>query len=116
LIHQPSLLILQRSDIMEREQLKEQLGQLHQELQSGSIDDPEVQQLLHQLAEDIDGLLARTEPESDEQDDEANLSPEEQRQSLTDQLLNLTEEFEDSYPRLAEAIGRVASALSRIGI
>lgn len=98
---------------MEREQLKQRLGELHQELQSGSLDDPEVQELLQQLAGDIDGLLQRT-AEPDEEPTET--SPADERQTLLDRLLGLTEEFEDSHPQLAEVIGRVASALSRIGI
>lgn len=98
---------------MEREQLKQRLSELHQELQSSELDDPDVQSLLHQLSDDIDDLLQRA---SAAEPAETEKSRGEKKQSLLDRLLSLTEEFEDSHPQLAEAVGRVAAALSRIGI
>ena len=101
---------------MERELLKERLNELHQELQSSETVDPEVQELLEQVSGDIAGLLMKTAPEGAAEETAAEISPEDEKQTLLGRLLNLTEEFEDSHPQLAEAIGRVASALSRIGI
>jgi hypothetical protein len=98
---------------MERDQLKDTLRQLHQQLQSGEVLDPETQALLEQLSADVDNLAGRTAGN-------AGLAATEpvqaEKQTLLDRLLSLTDDFEDSHPQLAEAIGRVASALSRIGI
>lgn len=98
---------------MEREELKSTLSQLHQQLQSGAGIDPEIEQLVLQLAADLDRW-------ADPAATEAGLSaPREipaERQSVLDRLAGLTDEFAETHPQLAEAIGRVASALSRIGI
>ncbi len=98
---------------MEREQLKETLSELHQELgESPELVDDETKALIQQLAADIQLVCS---PESTETED-VNEQVQIEKEGVLDQLLGLTEEFEESHPKLAEVIGRVATALSRIGI
>ncbi|WP_417850755.1 DUF4404 family protein [Thalassoglobus sp.] len=98
---------------MEREQLKETLSELHQELaKSPELVDTETKALIQQLATDIQLVCTTETPEPDENGEPVQI----EKEGVLDQLLSLTDEFEESYPKLAEVIGRVATALSRIGI
>jgi len=91
---------------MEREELKQTLQQLHQQLQSGEPVDPQLAALLQQVSQEVILLASTTSP----------LPADMQKESLLDRMLGLTQEFEETHPLLAEAIGRVATAFSRIGI
>lgn len=95
----------------EREQLKNRLGELHEQLTHGGEVDPETRELLVQLAADIDSLLVRSRAGAEE-----DLPDEGEKQSLVDRMMDMTSEFEESHPTLATTIGRIADALSNIGI
>ncbi|QDT33312.1 DUF4404 family protein [Thalassoglobus polymorphus] len=98
---------------MEREQLKQTLSELHQELaESPDLVDTETKALIQQLATDIQLVCTSDSVEPGEKSEPVQI----EKEGVLDQLLSLTDEFEESYPKLAEAIGRVATALSRIGI
>ena len=97
---------------MERQQLKETLIALHNELSASQEEvDQETQGLLKQLSDDIDRLC-----EPAEEAEPVETVDSEQKEGMIDQLMHLTDQFEASHPQLAETIGRVAAALSRIGI
>ena len=99
---------------MEREQLKQRLSELHQELSGSEPVDPELKSLLQQIAGDIDSLVDRSDSSGGE--GEVGEIPADVKQGLIDRMLDVTTEFEESHPNLTTIIGRIADALSRFGI
>jgi hypothetical protein len=90
---------------MERNELRETLGRLHEELARGRPIDPEVRHLLVDVVRDIEATLEPSEEESEHTLD-----------SLVARLREATQHFEESHPSLTSAVGQVADALSRMGI
>jgi len=87
---------------MDSQQLHTLLEQLHTELkQAESVDEPD-KQLLHNLMNDIQNVLAQSGDES--------LYP-----PLTQQLAQAVKQFEVSYPALTLAIGKALDILSGAG-
>lgn len=88
---------------MSRENLRNTLAQLHQQLDSTEPIDA-----------DLRGELERTLVEIREVVDRAR--PDEEASPLGEQLEAVALRFEQSHPVLAQAIGRVVNALSAMGI
>ena len=89
---------------MERNELIQNLRQLHQELTRANADDDEVRSLLATVHEDID----RLEREREEEDKAPH--------TLEERLESLAGSFEAEHPRLAETARELVSLLSSIGI
>ena len=90
---------------MERDQLRQDLEKLHQELAEGPTLDPGSRELLAELMRDIESLLERSGD-----------APPRSSPTLVDQLRDATSHFEESHPALTEVVGRIADVLSRMGI
>ena len=88
---------------MEKDELREQLAQLHVALGNVESLGPEAREQLRVAMDDIQRVLDRA-PEDDH--------PE----GLVDRLREAVEDFEESHPTVAEAVGRVIDALARMGI
>lgn len=91
---------------MESQQLRELLGQLHDQLEeAGSVEDAEVRELMADVQNDIRQAL----------DASPQTHPEHHRK-LLDRLAEAAERFEASHPRLALTIGQTINSLSNAGI
>jgi hypothetical protein len=90
---------------MPETRLRNRLEELQRTLEEPDAVDAESRQLLGELVDDIQALLARA-PEDREDSDP----------SLLHRLAELTERFEESHPALTAAVGRVANALANLGI
>jgi hypothetical protein len=88
---------------MKRENLRETLARLHDELEGGEPVDAELRAELEHALQEIREVVDRTRP-----DEEA--SP------LGERLETVALQFEQSHPLLAQAIGRVVNALAAMGI
>ena len=91
---------------MPRQQLKEALDALHQELESGQEIEADDREALLQAAREIQDALARGET--------ASQPPE--GGPLSRRVSALIEDFETSHPRFAEILGSVSEALANLGI
>lgn len=91
---------------MQAEQLKENLRQLHQQLQQGGRVDDELQQLLGVLNQDIETIL---EQEEERIADENSFG-------LTQRAQELTARFAAEHPTLAPALHELTRLLSNMGI
>jgi hypothetical protein len=90
---------------MPETRLRNTLEELQRTLDEPDAVDAESRQLLGELLEDIQALLARAPEERVDSDP-----------SLLDRLAEMTRRFEKSHPSLTAAVGRVANALSNLGI
>ena len=90
---------------MEKDQLREDLERLHQELARSEEVDETARGLLVDVLHDIEAVLERSEPETAGADE-----------SLIRRLRETTSQFEESHPTLTELVGRIADVLSRLGI
>ena len=90
---------------MEKDQLREDLERLHQELARSESVDAASRGLLIDVLHDIEAVLERSEHET------AGAG-----ESLIDRLRETASHFEKSHPTLTELVGRVADVLSRLGI
>jgi hypothetical protein len=90
---------------MPETRLRATLEELQRTLEEPSALDAESRELLNELLEDIQTLLARAPEEREEADS-----------SLLDRLAEIARRFEKSHPSLTAAVGRVANALSNLGI
>lgn len=88
---------------MQREQLKQTLSTLHQELAGESNVDPELQQLLATLDEDIHNLL-----EQDSTDEAA--SP------VVEAAEALAARFAVEHPRIEAMVREVVATLAKMGV
>lgn len=86
---------------MNKEQLKSQLSQLHQDLAGQPSLDDENRVLLQQLAEDIQLLL----------DDESSAE-----EGLVERLEQQSVRFENEHPTLGSTLRQIIDALGRMGI
>ena len=88
---------------MPKEQLREMLEALHEEIEHTRSSDLDAQsrELLRGLVRDATELVDDETPEP---------------ASLLEQLREATRDFEESHPALAAAANRVATALSNLGI
>lgn len=94
---------------MPREELKQTLESLHQELSQSSEVDPELRKLLTEVAGDIEQTLHKEE-------EPATPESEAEHADLIDRVNNLASRFEAQHPTLAQMIGRIADGLSQLGI
>lgn len=93
---------------MPRQQLKDALNALHQELESGEELTPDAREALVQAAEEIQEALA---------DDSSKGGPAaEDDAPLSERVSTLIEDLEASYPRFAEILAKVSDALANLGI
>ena len=90
---------------MEKDQLREDLERLHQELARSETVDEAARGLLVDVLHDIEAVLERSEHETTGAGE-----------SLIDRLRETTSHFEKSHPALTELVGRIADVLSRLGI
>jgi hypothetical protein len=91
---------------MPRQQLKEALAALHEELETGRELEAEDREALLGAAREIQDALARGENDT--------ASPE--GGPLSKRVSALIEDFESSHPRFAEILGSVSEALANLGI
>ena len=90
---------------MPETRLRTTLEELQRTLEEPDAVDAESRQLLGELVEDIQAVLARAPEEREDSDP-----------SLLDRLAEMARRFEKSHPALTAAVGRVANALSNLGI
>ncbi len=99
---------------MDRQQLRDLLARLHQELATArSVKDDEVGGLLHQVVDDIHRVL------DDGQEPSAGDAPAdtpEEGETLVDRLRDAALEFEGAHPKLTAAVEEIANALNKAGI
>ena len=91
---------------MNKEELLSALQRIHQDLSAADQIDPEAEQLLRAVTDDIQRLL----------DDRQESPPEESSQSLAAKLGALVETWEQDHPQIARMIGQAAEALASFGI
>ena len=84
---------------------RQTLTELRSRLQAAEFDEPEKQELLARVLEDVDDIL-----------DEQTVTPPERHDSLLAGLTEFTERFEASHPKLASVMTGVANMLSNLGI
>jgi len=87
---------------MEREQLKQTLKSLHQELESQEEVDPELTELLGALDQDIHHLI--------------NRSAEVEQDSTIDAAESLAARFAASHPRAEAMLQEIVALLGRMGV
>jgi uncharacterized membrane protein YccC len=90
---------------MPETRLRTTLEELQRTLEEPDAVDAESRQLLGELVEDIQAVLARAPEEREDAD-----------HSLLDRLAEMARRFEKSHHALTAAVGRVANALSNLGI
>lgn len=89
---------------MGKDQLRDDLARLHQELsETPSLGEGE-RELLVEVLRDIEALLERDE------------SGAEEHETLADRLNGAMDRFEDQHTSLTAAVGRIANALSNLGV
>lgn len=91
---------------MPRQQLKEALGALHRELESGGQIEADDRQALLQAAREIEEALSSADTEHVR----AEGGP------LSRRITALVENFETSHPKFAEILSSVSESLSNLGI
>ena len=91
---------------MPRQQLKEALKALHEELETGRELEAEDREALLGAAREIQDALARGDTDT---------APPEGG-PLSKRVSALIEDFESSHPRFAEILGSVSEALANLGI
>jgi len=91
---------------MPRQQLKEALGALHDELESGAQIDPADREALLQAMREINEALDRAEPA----DRRTAGGP------VSRRISSLIEDLESSHPRFAEILRSVSESLANLGI
>ena len=91
---------------MPREQLKEALGALRQELESGEQIGPDDREALLQAMREIHEAL--------DQDDSDDPSP--AGGPVSSRISALIENFETSHPKFAEILSSVSESLANLGI
>ncbi|MDE2402104.1 MAG: DUF4404 family protein [Burkholderiales bacterium] len=97
---------------MDTNTLKATLAQLHSELASGAPLDPELQQLLKTLDQDIHSALARSELSKESADE----SQDDALTALNDSVQAIEARFSSEYPTLSTALRNVMDALGKMGI
>lgn len=95
---------------MKTDHLHKTLQQLHEELTRADSIDPESEQLLRELLDDISALLASRESSA------RGAGHGDAPAGLAERLAEASKRFEDDHPALVNAIGRLADALSRSGV
>jgi hypothetical protein len=91
---------------MPRQQLKEALGTLHQELESSEQIEAGDREALLQAMREIEEALGRADPA----DEPAKAGP------LSSRITALIENFETSHPKFAEILSSVSESLANLGI
>lgn len=92
------------SPVMPRDQLRESIAHLQEEISSGEPLSPEDRTQLESVLGEVSGILASDESEASATD------------GAFDDLPTLVERFETTHPKLAVVLGRIADALSQLGI
>lgn len=90
---------------MEKDDLDARLQQLHHDLQQVESLDPREREILQQLQQDIQTVLAHTDPQ--------DLLP---YTRLGEGLQEGITQWETSHPRLTFLMGQIAATLARMGI
>lgn len=85
--------------------LKENLEQLHHQLQTAQRVDPQTRQLLEETLGDIRRILEQEPAQAEDEE-----------KSIVDRLNDAALRFEESHPTLANTIGRLADLLAQMGI
>jgi hypothetical protein len=99
--------------VVPRQQLRESIRHLREELASGDpLSRDERERLERVLGEVSNVLAAEGAGESDEPDE----SEESWGGLDLDDLSSLVDRFEDTHPNLSVVLGRIADALSQLGI
>lgn len=106
---------------MDRQRLREQLRNLHEELGRANSLDEESRRLLFELADDIRKLVVEPYPENREReggvrvDSQGRATPTggEEAADFRDRLEDSAREFEVRHPALTEAINRILDALPK---
>lgn len=88
---------------MPRQQLKEALDALHEELESGGEIGAEDRAALLQAAREIEAALSED-------------AEEERSQPLNERIAESVRDFEKSHPRFAEILENISEALANMGI
>ncbi|MFP6655106.1 MAG: DUF4404 family protein [Myxococcota bacterium] len=92
---------------MPRDQLRESVAHLQEELSGGEPLSPEDRAQLESVLGEVSGIL----------DSAGERTPESSGTNATfDTLPTLTERFETTHPKLAAVLGRIADSLSQLGI
>jgi len=91
---------------MPRRQLKQALGALHRELESGAKIGPDDRAALQQAIREIHEALERTDAEREP----------EPGGPVSRRVAELIEGFETSHPRFAELLRSVSESLANLGI
>jgi hypothetical protein len=91
---------------MPRQQLKEALGALHQELESGEQIEAEDRDALLRAMREIREALGRADTEDEPAEGGA----------LSKRITALIEDFETSHPKFAEILRSVSESLANLGI
>jgi len=89
---------------MPRDQLRESIAHLQEELSGGEPLSPDDRARLESVLGEVSGIL-----ESDD-------SGEPNSTGIFDELPSLVERFETTHPKLAVVLGRIADSLSQLGI
>ncbi|MEO6391984.1 MAG: DUF4404 family protein [Pyrinomonadaceae bacterium] len=89
---------------MDKEKLRQQLEQLHAELQQLDSPDGDERELLEKLSADVRAILARDEIQTDSDT------------GLTDRVQDTLARFEASHPEVTLRLRQVISELSYLGI
>ena len=89
---------------MEREKLRQLIGDLHRELSGTDSIDADSRVLLEQLSGDIENLVSTDEP------------TQKHRDTATAQLEDAAIRFETEHPKLSMVLGEIMDALGKLGI
>jgi len=92
------------SSVMPRDQLRESIAHLQEELSSGDPLSPEDRTQLESVLGEVSGILSSEETEASG------------GHRAFDDLPSLVERFETTHPTLATVLGRIADSLSQLGI
>jgi len=90
---------------MPKQQLRECIQELLDELDQSDAVDADARRRLTALLDEIQRAVEADSEPSGEEDE-----------SLTDRLNEATRQFEDSHPTLTRLVGRIAESLSNLGI
>jgi len=90
---------------MPKEQLRNRIQELLDELEEGEALDEEARERLTDVLEEIRSAV---DAGGDREDDDG--------ESLVDRLNEATRQFEESHPTLTAMVGRIADSLSNLGI
>ena len=92
------------SSVMPRNQLRESIAHLQEELSAGVPLSPEDRARLESVLGEVSGIL----------ESEGSTPP--RSEGAFDELPTLVERFETTHPKLAVVLGRIADSLSQLGI